>query len=85
MLYFLYVFKVAKKLYKNKKNINGKDLQVALVICGLFICKFTHSHFKIGQNGNFLVKNGLFICKFKNGPKWRDVSIANNEGNLYFQ
>ena len=40
---------------------------------------------KLVKNGNFLVKNGLFICKFKIcGPKWRDVSTTNNEGNLYY-
>ncbi len=36
------------------------------------------------KNNNFPVKNGLFICEFKiRGPKWRNVSTANNEGNLY--
>jgi len=39
---------------------------------------------KIGQNDNFLVKNELFICEFRiRGPKWRNVSTANNEGKLY--
>ncbi len=39
---------------------------------------------KMVQNDNFLVKNGLFICEFKiRGLKWRNVSTANNEGNLY--
>ncbi len=36
------------------------------------------------QNNNFPVKIGLFICEFKIcGPKWRSLSTANNEGNLY--
>ncbi len=36
------------------------------------------------QNGYFLVKNWLFVCLFKiRGPKWRNVSTANNEGNRY--
>ncbi len=36
------------------------------------------------QNNNFSVKTGLFFCEFKiRGPKWRSLSIANNEGNLY--
>ncbi len=36
------------------------------------------------QNDNFPVENGLFICEFKiSGPKWRNVSTANNDGNLY--
>ncbi len=34
---------------------------------------------KLVQNDNFPVKNGLFICDFKiRGPKWRNVSTANN-------
>ena len=38
------------------------------------------------KNDNFLVKNGLFICEFKiRGPKWRNVSTANYEGNLYWK
>jgi hypothetical protein len=37
------------------------------------------------QNNNFPVKNGLFICEFEiSGPKWRSLSTANNEGNLYY-
>ncbi len=40
---------------------------------------------KMVQKDNFLVKNGLFICEFKiRGLKWRNISTANNEGNLYF-
>ena len=36
------------------------------------------------KNDNFLVKYGLFICELRiRGPKWRNVSTANNEGNLY--
>ena len=47
----------------------------------LQICLFTLV--KLVQNDNFLVKNGLFICKFSiRGPKWRNVSTANYEGNL---
>ena len=43
------------------------------VIRGLFICKFAYSHFNIGKNDNFLVKNVRFICKFRiRGPKWRN-------------
>ena len=39
---------------------------------------------KLVKNAYFLVKNGLFICEFSiRGPKWRDASTANNEGNLY--
>ncbi len=39
---------------------------------------------KIAKKDNFQVKNGLFICEFKiHGPKWRNVSTSNNEGNLY--
>ncbi len=35
------------------------------------------------QNDNFLVKYGLLIGKFRiRGPKWRNISTANNEGNL---
>ncbi len=54
-------------------------IQVALVIYGLLI--------RIGkkvQNVKYSVKDGLAIRKFKiRGPKWRNVSTANNEGNLY--
>ena len=40
---------------------------------------------KLVKNDNFLAKNGLFICEFRiRGPKWRNVSIVNNEGNLYY-
>ncbi len=36
------------------------------------------------QTNNFQVKTGLFICEFKiRGPKWRSLSTANNEVNLY--
>ncbi len=39
---------------------------------------------KLVKNYNFLVKKGFFICKFGIwGPKWRNVSTSNNEGNLY--
>jgi len=48
----------------------------------LRICLFTL--WKVVQNNNFLVKNGLFICEFRiRSPKWRIVSTANFEGNLY--
>ncbi len=41
---------------------------------------------KTVQNDSFPVKNGLFIFKFKiRGPKWRNVSTANNEVNLYYE
>ena len=37
---------------------------------------------KLVKNAYFLVK--IFICKFSIcGPKWRNLSTANNEGNLY--
>ncbi len=51
-----------------------------------FICEFAYSHWKkMAQNDNFPVKNGLLICEFKirGGPMWRNLSTANNEGNLY--
>jgi len=39
---------------------------------------------KVVPNNTFLVKNGLFIRKFSiRGPKWRNVSTENFEGNLY--
>jgi hypothetical protein len=39
---------------------------------------------KKGQNYYFLVKNGLFICEIEiRGRKWRNVSTANFEWNLY--
>jgi len=58
-------------------------VQSVRVIRGLFICNFAYLHW---QHDNFLVKNGLFICKFRiRGPKWWNISTANNEGNLYVQ
>ena len=70
----------------NLSKWHNYTIQVALIIIGLFICEFANSQFKMVKNGNFLVKNGLFISEFKiRGPKWRDVSTANNEGNLYLQ
>jgi hypothetical protein len=39
---------------------------------------------KLVQIDTFQVKNGLFIYEFKiRGPKWWNVTTANNEGNLY--
>ena len=50
---------------------------------GLFypwICLFA---FQNWSKDIFLDTNGLFICEFKIlGPKWRNVSTANNEGKL---
>ncbi len=58
------------------------NCQAALVIRELFICELAYSHW---QKWQFSVKNSLFICEFKiRGPKWRNVSTANYEGNLYF-
>lgn len=40
---------------------------------------------KLVQDDNFRVKTGLYMNKFIiRGSKWRNVSIANWEGNLYF-
>ena len=47
-------------------------------------CEFAYSHLKNGHKWLY-VKNGLFISEFRiRGPKWRNVSTANNEGNLCF-
>ena len=41
---------------------------------------------KLVKYDKFLVKNGLCICKFRiRGPKWRNVSTANNERNMYIR
>ena len=40
---------------------------------------------KLVQNDNLLFKNGFFIYEFRiRGSKWRNISTANNEGNLYY-
>jgi hypothetical protein len=38
--------------------------------------------FRLAKSG----QNEHFICEFKiGGPKWRNISTANKEGNLYYQ
>jgi len=74
--------------FMDDPRLNCKVQEAALIIRGLFICKFAYSHrqYVLVKNDNFLVKNGLFICEFRiRGPKWRNVSTVNNEGNLYNQ
>ena len=66
----------------------GKLIQAALVICGLFVFEFVYLHTHIGIIGqilyaDFRVKNWLFICEFRiRSPKWRIASTSNNEGKL---
>ncbi len=61
-----------------------KNIQAALVIRGLFICEFAYSHWNIDPKWQFYSQKWTFFCDFKiRGPKWRNISTANNEGNLY--
>jgi hypothetical protein len=65
-----------------KKRFRYTDVPHYFRTFYLQICLFTLT--KMAQNDNFPVKNDLFICEFNiRGPKWRNVSTANNEGNLY--
>jgi len=61
-------------------------IQAALVIRGLYYLRIRLITLtKLVKNDIFLVKNGLFIFEFRiRSPKWRNVSSANNERNLYF-
>ena len=60
------------------------SIQVALVMCGLFIWKFVYSHLKIDHKLQFSSLKCTFFCEFRIcDPKWLYESTANNEGNLY--
>ncbi len=56
-------------------------IQRTHVIRGLFPANSIIHNPNMVQNDNFKVKYGLFICEFKiRGPKWWNVSTANNMG-----
>ncbi len=56
---------------------------MTLVIQELYLRTRLFTSAKMVQNNKFLVKKGLFICEFKiRWPKWQNLSITNNEGNL---
>ncbi len=68
----------------NNKTFHQNYVQASPVIRWLLSANLLIHIAKNGQDEYFPCKNGTFICELKIlGPKWLNVSTANNEGKLY--